>query len=163
MSSLLRTAAHEKLPKGFSHPTSTEKLSQALEGIRQFGEIELRFDSQEGKVLGKNHRLHGAVAKKLEAYRLFLEGSFSEEDGWAIVIFAIPSGRKAKLSAACTELAFPALREWFSSTRPDSWFIGRRYFQIAVSEFTDELALQEIHNDRVEFQRELLEAGEQAG
>lgn len=159
MSSLLQTAAHEKLPKGFSHPTSTEKLSQALEGIEQFAQIELRFVSREGKVLGENHRLHGPVAKKLEAYRLFLECSWSEEDGWAIEVFATPSERKAKLSAACTALAFPALRDWLMTKRPDSWFIGRRYFQVAVSEFTNELALQEIHNDRVEFQRELLEEG----
>lgn len=157
MSSLLQTATHEKLPKGYSHPTSTEKLSQALEGIEQFSEIKLRFDAREGQVLGNNHRLHGAVARKLEGYRLFLECSWSEDDGWGIEIFAIPGARKAKLSAACTALAFPALREWLSATRPESWFIGRRYFQVAVSEFTDELALQEIHNDRVEFQQELLE------
>lgn len=157
MSSLLRTATHEKLPKGYSHPTSSEKLSQALEGIPQFSQIQLRFNAHEGKVLGENHRLQGAVAKKLEAYRLFLECSWIEEDGWGIEIFAIPGARKAKLSAVCTALAFPALREWLSRAHPDSWFIGRRYFQLAVSEFTDELALQEIHNDRVEFQRELLE------
>jgi hypothetical protein len=156
MPNLLRTVTHEKLQKGFSHPTSTEKLSEALEGVPQFSEITLRFDSHEGKVLGENHRLHGAVAKKLESYRLFLECSWGEEEGWGIEVFAVPGERKAKISAACAELAFPALREWFCASRPDSWFLGRRYFQVAVSEFTDELALQEIHNDRVEFQRELL-------
>lgn len=158
MSSLLQTATHEKLPKGFSHPTSTEKLSNALAGVPQFSEIRLQFDAREGKVLGKNHRLQGAIAKKLEGYRLFLECSWSQEDGWGIEVFAIPSARKAKLAAACAELAFPALREWLVARRAESWFIGKRYFQVAVSEFTDELALQEIHNDRVEFQRELLEA-----
>lgn len=157
MSTLLQTATHEKLPKGFSHPTSTEKLSRALEGIEQFEELRLHYLSQSGNVLGKNHRLHGAVAKKLEGYRLFLECSWSEEGGWTISIYAVASERKARLSADCEKHAFPALREWLSTKRPESWFIGTRYFQVAVSEFTDELALQEIHNDRVESQRELLE------
>lgn len=158
MSTLLHTATHEKLPKGFSHPTSTEKLSHALEGIDQFAEIQLHFHSKEGAVLGKNHRLHGAVAKKLEGYRLCLECSWSGDDGWGLSVFAIPSGRKAKLTSAFADLAYPAIREWLDAKRPESWFIGRRYFQVAVSEFTDELALQEIHNDRVEAQMELLES-----
>ncbi len=160
MTSLLQTTTHEKLPKGFSHPTSTEKLSRALEGVGPFDEIQLRYHAREGDVLGKNHRLHGAVAKKLEGYRLFLECSWSQEQGWEIIVFAVPSARKAKIADACEQNVFPALREWLAQKRPESWFIGTRYLQAAVSEFTDELALQEIHNDRVESQRELLDVVE---
>jgi len=157
MSILLKTLTHEKLPKGSSHPASTEKLSEALQGVPQFDELQIHFHAEEGRVLGENHRIHGAASKQLDGYRLFLEVRWSQEQGWGIDVFSVPSQRKPMIVSACASRGFPELRKWLEAKRPESWFIGTRFFQVAVSEFTDELAIREIHNEHVEAQQEFLE------
>lgn len=165
MTSLLETVSHAKPPKGFSHPVSTQKLSEALADVPQFRDINLHYLAAEGDILGStvgSEKLHGAAAKKLDGYREFLTCHWNRDDGWRITIHSVPSTRKAAASRVFVEQALPAFKQWLSVRRADSWFIGRRYLQIGLSEFTDEIALREVHNDHVEEIREFLD-GEERG
>lgn len=162
MTMQLQTVSHEKPAKGFSHPMGTETLSDALEGVPQFAAISLYFRAAEGVALGEQmpgpegQKLHGAAATQLDGYREFLEASWSEETQWVITVYSVLSTRKAAIKAEASLHTLPALRSWLEQKRPESWFIGRRYLQFGVSEFTDELAVRETHNDRVVDQREFL-------
>jgi hypothetical protein len=162
MTNLLHTISHDKAAKGYSHPVSTEMLSEALGGLPQFSEIKLYYRSSEGKVLDESmpgsgdRKLHGAAATALDGYRDFLECIWTPADEWTLTVYTVPSNRKAEIKRECTEHALPALRKWLAVSRDDSWFIGRRALQIGVSEFTDEVALRETHNDRVTHQQEFL-------
>lgn len=162
MTKLLDTVSHPKPAKGYSHPLSTEKLSQALGGVPQFQEITLRYASVEGAALGKaipgddTHQLHGAAAGKLDAYRRILECRWQQGEGWSITIDCVPSERKAMVAKAAMEQALPVIRAWLSANKTESWFIGHRHVQVGLSEIVDELALRETHNDRIVRQVEFL-------
>lgn len=160
MTKLLETVSHPKPAKGLSHPLSTEKLSQALQGVPQFHELTLRYLSTEGVALGKAipgddaHQLHGAQAGKLDAYRRILECRWQQGEGFTITVDCVPSDRKASVAKAVLEQALPAIRTWLSESKSESWFNGHRHLQVGLSEIVDELALRETHNDRIVKQTE---------
>lgn len=156
---LLTTVVHEKLPKGWSHPLPTEKLSHALEGIPQFSDIRVSFLGAEGQPLGPSIEgtpVHGAAASSLGGYKELLLCKW-EKDQWTISLHAVPSDRKASAQGECLQHALPELRAWFQKSRPESWFIGRHCIQIGLSEVSHELALRETHNDRIVTCKEFLE------
>lgn len=162
MTLLLETVSHAKPAKGLSHPLSAEKLSRAFDGVPQFRELRLHFNSTEGAPLGKAipgdraHQLHGAEAGKLDAYRRILECRWVEAEGWSLTLDCVPSTRKSVVAREMLERALPAVREWLTASRPDSWYIGHRHVQLGVSEILDELAIRVTHNDRIEQQEEFL-------
>ena len=159
MTLLLQTVSHAKPQKGLSHPLNTEKLTDALSGVPQFEDIKLHYVPTTGDALASlvdGQKLHGADATKLDGYGEFLECSWTREDGWNITLHAVASSRKSVAAQQAAAHALPRLRSWLETSRADSWFIGRRYMQFGLSEFTDELAMREIHNDRISELKEFL-------
>jgi hypothetical protein len=162
MNSLLQTVSHEKTPKGHSHPVSTEVLSEALAGVRCFADLKLYYRSTEGNVLDERSpsaqggKVAGAAASALDGYREFLNCSWTPDEGWTLIVRSVASARKAEIRKECAQYALPALRKWLEEPRPDSWFIGEHHMQIGMSEFTDEVALRELHDHHIVRQEEFL-------
>ncbi|GEM_PF-2990916 len=160
MTLLLETLSHEKPPKGSSHPVNTEQLSAAFSGTAQFADIRLTYLATEGPVMNDSAngtKIHGAAAKSLDGYREFIQCSWSRESAWSLIVHSVPSNRKSAIAHEASKLALPLLTGWLTQNRSESWFIGSHHVQIGISEFSDELAIREIHNDRIVKQQEFLQ------
>lgn len=84
---LIKTARKEKLPKGFSYPIGAQAISEALQGIPQFDEIELWFSWRDEFWVSRwQKRLHARGTLSL------LQASYSSHFGrWYVYLYSVPS------------------------------------------------------------------------
>ena len=83
---LIKTVRKEKLPKGFSYPIGAQALSEALQGIPQFDDIELWFSWRDEFWVSRwQKRLQARGTLSL------LQASYSPHLGWYLYLYSVPS------------------------------------------------------------------------
>ena len=125
---LIKTARKEKLPKGFSYPVGAQALSEALQGIPQFDEIELWFSWRDEFWVSR-------WQKRLQArgtLSLLQANYFPHFAGWYVYLYSVPSD--CAVSAREHLMAqLPRIRTQLSASASNpSGFIARVSFDLSA-------------------------------
>lgn len=102
---LIPTRHKEKLPKGFAYPLGAEAISIALQGVPQFGAIEITFSWRDEFWASKYNPRIKALGE-IEVIAV----NFDSWRQWNLRIHALPSEHTPVARELLTSLALPALK-----------------------------------------------------
>ena len=135
----LQTRYKSRLPQGFSYPLGLEDLNKVLGDISQAADLHVSFSNAP---LGKGFRLlmkrdlpHQVLAARFSKWDKepsIGDNTFADEylrGHWSITVYPVASVRRSQARALLIEV-LPAVREWFSRARPESWYYGRKVYEI---------------------------------
>jgi hypothetical protein len=158
MLKLIEPKYKDKIGAGQSYPLNTEQISKALEGVPQYAELSLYYNNEIGDSLGALFlsKTSGKNVKQdvsdLLGFREVISARYSLTHllpAWSITIPRVNSIEKKEINAFILSVGLPLLREWLATNRPETWYNGRRYFQIGLSKSKDQYAVRESFNDQL--------------
>jgi len=152
---LIKTNYKSKIGKEFTHSLGSKRISELLSGIDIYDKLSISFDKSEGErmglfVPGFNLRYLKGNSKELLDFRTIVAGIYSTvTDKWFINLKPVPVSENKKIKSFLIEIGIPVLRKWFESEKPESWYVGHRYFQIGINQNLTEYCILETQNDLV--------------
>lgn len=152
---LIPTTHRGRLGKGLSHPLGAELVSEALSGVPQWSELDLRFNSEPKSGIGLFtpgrgiHYLRGNAGRELLSFTEVLYCGFWDPGFWTIGTFPVASTEREWIRLVLLDGALPKMRAWLSKDRPEPWMQPQRVIQFGLDKGFSELGILETNNDRV--------------
>lgn len=144
-----------KTPKELTYSLGPKRISELLNGIGIYDDLNLWFNKEEGGKIGLfvpgwTLRYLKGNSKELLKYNTLISGNYSTLlDKWSITLYAVKSENSKPTKDFLIEIGIPLLRKWFESEKSQTWFIGNRYFQIGLNENLTEYCILETQNDQI--------------
>jgi len=150
---MLQTRYKGRLPQGLSYPLGLQDLDKVLGDIPHAADLHVRFSNDP---LGMRFRSslrqdlpHRVLAARFEKWdkRPSL-GNSTFTDGyvrgqWSITVYPVASVRRAQARHLLID-ALPFIREWFSRTRPESWYYGEKLCEVRFDPLEGTIAVTDI-------------------
>jgi hypothetical protein len=144
-----------KTPKELTHSLGSKKISELLNGIGIYDNLNLWFNKEEGGKMGLfvpgwDMRYLKGNSKELLKYNTLIAGNYSTLlDKWSITLYAVKNENSKTAKDFLIGIGIPLLRNWFETEKSETWFIGNRYFQIGLNENLTEYCILETQNDQI--------------
>jgi hypothetical protein len=153
---VLQTRYKSRLSQGFSYPLGLQDLEKALGDLSQAAELHVSFYACPPGA----HNMHFRSLVKRDLPHQVLEGHFAKWDKrpsmsnstftdgylrgqWSIIVYPVASVRKSLARRLLID-ALPSVREWFSRTRPESWYYGEKVCEVWFDPLEGRLAVNDI-------------------
>jgi hypothetical protein len=145
-----------KTGKGLTYSVGLKKISELLSEVEIYDKLNIWFNKNEGGGMGlfipggnTLNYLKGS-SKELLRFNILISGNYSTPlDKWTIILHAVKAEISKPTKEFLIEIGIPLLRNWFESEKSETWFSGRRYFQIGLNENQTEYCVLETQNDRI--------------
>ena len=151
---MIKTNSKSKPASGFTHSLGSKQISESLQGIEMYHDLSISFNKEKGArmgvfVPGWTGQYMKGNSKDLLGFWKVISGSYSELlDKWSIHVNAVEIKDSKPIKEFLIETGLPLLRGWLASEKSETWYNGRRYFQIGLNEDVTEYCIWETHNDR---------------
>lgn len=154
----MRTSYRQAIGRELSYPVGLADIQQALDAAPQSAELEVTFVRSPGtSVVRFRERIvrhepsaviHGRFTKLDKAPSrgddLWLQELLRGK--WELRVYPVSRDQRAYARSALIEYGLPALASWFGSKRSESWYHGRKVFEIIF----DPIARRVHWEERVE-------------
>ena len=154
--SMLRTRYKSRLGKGLSYPLGLQDLGKALGDISQAADLHVSFYDHPPE----EHDMHFRALVKRDLPHQVLAARFERCDKgpsignstftddllhgqWSITVYPVASDRKSQARKLLID-ALPSVREWFSRTRPESWYYGQKVCEVRFDPLEGTIAVTDI-------------------
>jgi hypothetical protein len=146
MGNLIETGVRDALPKGLSYAVGAEIISNALQGVPQYGDLWLSFSRKSGVAVALP-----SDRPDLQAFQgvLMCTMNFRGESAPYISMYAVPSTRRAFTRDVLVRHGLPKLRAWLAADRADTWRVGLRTFAIGVDFSSSRMCFAEAQYHKV--------------
>jgi len=151
---LIKTKYKSKPVSGLTHSIGAKLISDALVGIEIYDLLSISFEKEKGRrmglfVPGWSSQYMKGESKDLLDFRTVISGKYSAPlEEWSIDLkpVEIENNKLIKEYLLCTGLGH--LRNWLETKKNETWFAGRRVFQIGLNENLTQYCIWETYNDR---------------
>lgn len=153
---VLQTRHKSRLPQGFSYPLGLQDLEKALGDLSQAADLHVSFsacplpanDMHFRSLVRRSlpHQVLGGRFAKWDKRPSIGKGTLSGEylrGLWSITVYPVASDRRAQARELLID-ALPSVREWFSRTRPESWYHGEKVCEVWFDPFEGTIAVNDI-------------------
>lgn len=138
----MRTSHRQAIGRELSYPVGLTDIQHALDAVPQSAELEVHFVRSPGTsdvrfrdrivrqepspvIRGRFTRLDKAPSRGDESWlQELLRGK------WELWAYPVSREQRAYARSALVEDGLPALASWFGSKRSESWYHGRKVFEI---------------------------------
>ena len=147
----------ERLPKGWSYPLSAHDVERQLQDLKVPDELTMSFHLRSFALQASEH----LALARAEAGLPVLEASYFnvrsripstalgrspgryDRPYWSIHVYAVPSQARQACREALLKAGVPAICEWLTADRPDTWYEGRRALRVFFGIASGALSLKE--------------------
>ena len=125
---VIPTALKAKLPKVHSFPIGAQAISNALEGVPQFDNLQLWFSrhSRSDLVLAVRY----AVPENTLSTPRFLSATRHSLPRWDIYVYAVSRELKSEISEHIQGAGLQAIRNWLTAERTETWLQVPQRFEL---------------------------------
>jgi hypothetical protein len=139
----MHTLYRQPVGREFSYPVGLADLRQRLDGVPHGDELEVTFCNTPGSSAS---RFRASIARQeptlvLQARFTKLDKAPSRGDDlwmtellhgkWSLSVYPVARQHRSLAHQALVGFGLLALADWLRSTRPDSWYHGRKVFDIS--------------------------------
>ena len=153
---MLQTRYKSRIGQGFSYPLGLQDLDKALGDISQAADLHVSFYACPPAA----HNLHFRSLVKRDLPHQVLAASFAKWDKrpsmsnstftdeylrghWSIAVYPVASVRRSQARKLLID-TLPSVREWFSRTRPESWYHGEKVCDVWFDPLEGTLAVNDL-------------------
>ena len=146
---IIPTRYKSKIPHTLSYPVGAEDISDALRGLPQFDQVNLRFSflkrtaspRRTAKLYPVIGVLYSGPRRHFSASRTVAEQS--QDRRWTISVNAVPRSLRHEIQAKILAEALPSIRLWLASNVHASSREGDHGLRFSFDELKNELVSQE--------------------
>ena len=126
---IITTISKEKLPKEFSYPLGAEKISQALQGVPQFGDMTLYFRWRD-EFLASKYKVRLAAGGSINILHLYHTMRW---ENWSIAVSALPAQHCQSAREQLLPAALEALKQSLITAGTESeYFQWNAHYNLAT-------------------------------
>ena len=152
---MIATNKKIKPRQGLAHPIGAKQISESLSNIPIYEQLNIDFEKEEGNRMGlfvpdsPMQKLNGNSRELLDFRELVIGFYSSQLNRWKIIIRPVPNQHKRFVNEFLNKIGIPRLRSWFIAEKDETWFEGKRFYQIGLSNDLNKYYILETQNEHI--------------